>query len=99
MLIVHSLAYARKIPVKQIKLKIYGDAVKHLWNTFNKLANNHAKIAIIFGLYMLYSNKEIDRNRRNNAEKISINVFGSVYQLPIDTKKFSALSGSKMRFQ
>ena len=88
MIKVDFIAYARKVPVKKAKLKTYGDLEKPLWNTFNKLVSDYARIDIIFDLSIIYSIKETERNRRNAEEEISKNMFGSEQQLPIDTNIF-----------
>ena len=84
---------------KKAKLKTYGDMAKHLWNTFTKLASDYARIDINFDLYINYSIKETEWNRRNTVEGISTNIFGSERQLLIDTKTFRAVSEKKMKFQ
>ena len=99
MIKVDFIAYARKVPVKKAKLKTYGDLEKPLWNTFNKLVSDYARIDIIFDLSIIYSIKETERNRRNAEEEISKNMFGSEQQLPIDTNIFWAVSENKMKFQ
>ena len=84
------MAYARKVPVKKAKLKTYGDMAKQLWNTFTKLANDYARIDIIFDVYITYSIKETEFNRRNAVKEIRTNIFGSEQQLPIDKKSFAS---------
>ena len=60
---------------------------KHLWNTFTELASDYVRIDIFFYLYIIYSIKETERNRRNAVEGISTNIFGSEKQLSIGTQK------------
>ena len=91
------MAYARKVPVKKAKLKTYRYMTKHMWNAFTKLANDYARIDIIFHLYITYSIKETERTRRNAVKGISTNIFGSEQQLPINTKKWT-VTENKMKF-
>ena len=93
------MAYTRKLPFKKTKLKTYGDMAKHLWNIYTKLTSDYARIDIIFDLHIIYSINDKEQIRRNAVEGISINIFESEQQLPIDTKNLSAVGENKMKFQ
>ena len=56
-LVLHFMAYARKVPVKKAKLKTYRDMAKHLWNTYTKLPSDYARIDIIFDLHYQGNNR------------------------------------------
>ena len=63
-LVLHFMAYARKVPVKKAKLKTYRDMAKHLWNTYTKLPSDYARIDIIFDLYITYTIKETTEQKK-----------------------------------
>ena len=98
-LVVYFMAYARNLQMGKAKLKTYRDMVKHLWNTFTKLASDYERIDITFDLCIIYGIKDTKCNRRNAVEGVSTNIFGSEQQLPINTKIFSPVGENKMKFQ
>ena len=80
-LVVNSMAYTRKMPAKKIKRKTYGDVVKHLKNTFSKLASNHAKIAIIFDLYIIQY--QINRTKQTKQYRKNKHIIFSLFSAPL----------------
>ena len=40
MIVIDFMAYARKVPVKTLKLKTYEDFGSQLWGTFSRLSEN-----------------------------------------------------------
>ena len=63
MIAVDFMAYARKVPVKKLKLKTYEDFAKNLWNTFTALSKDWERMDIVFDLYLSNSIKNHERTR------------------------------------
>ena len=59
------MAYCRKVPLRELPSKTYGDLVRHLWATFQGLLSSLERIDIIFDLYLDRSIKESKRKRRS----------------------------------
>ena len=99
MIVIDFMAYARKVPVKKLKLKTYGDFVKKLWNTFSYLSRYCNRIDIIFDLYLQHSIKQFERDRRGKHDAINTTISQVDQPLPVDMDRFWSSAENKVRFQ
>ena len=99
MIVIDFMSYARKVPVKKLKLKSFQDFAMHLWGTFSNLSKDCDRTDIVFDLYLPHSIKQHERNRRIKIAGINTNISGSEQPLPIDMDRFWAVMENKVRLQ
>ena len=99
MIVIDFMAYARKVPVKKLNLKTFGDFVQNLWKTFCYLSKDAKRIDIIFDLYIDDSIKQFERNRRSKSESIETTIKRNDQPLPKELDKFWASNENKMKLQ
>ena len=97
--VIDFMAYARKIPPKKMRLVTYEDFFTALWKTFTRLSKGSNRIDIVFDVYLRYSIKQGERNRRSKLDPIETNIATVKQQLPVDMDRFWSSSENKMRFQ
>ena len=83
-IVIDFMAYARKVPIKKMKLKTYEELFNTLWNTFSSLSNECARIDIVFDVYLHCSIKEGERSRQSKEDSIETIITSTKQQLPIE---------------
>ena len=83
-IVIDFMAYARKVPIKKMKLKTYEELFNTLWNTFSSLSKECARIDIVFDVYLHCSIKEGERSRRSKEDSIETIITSTKQQLPIE---------------
>ena len=61
------MGYARKVPIKEMKLKTYRDFARNLWNSFQSYSSTSNHTDIVFDLYKDLSIKGNEHNRRKKT--------------------------------
>lgn len=97
--VIDFMAYARKIPPKKMRLVTYEGFFTALWKTFSRLSKGSNRIDIVFDVYLRYSIKQGERNRRSKLDPIETSISTVKQQLPVDMDRFWSSSENKMRFQ
>ena len=67
--------------------------------TFSRLSKASSRIDIVFDVYLRYSIRQSERNRRSKLDPIEIRIATVKQPLPVDMDRFWASSQNKMRFQ
>ena len=78
---------------------VFHDLVKNLVSTFQSLSATCTRIDIAFNFYKEKTIKSNERDRRSDGKCISTNVSTLDQLLPVEMKKFWALSNNKASFQ
>ncbi|KAG1651294.1 hypothetical protein GQR58_027289 [Nymphon striatum] len=78
------MAYARKVAVKKLKLKTFGDMAAQLWKTFSAMASTCKRIDVVFDVYEAGSIIDFERLRRSTVDPIEVSINRSDTPLPID---------------
>ena len=86
MIAIDFMAYARKVAVSKLKLKTFGDFVKHLWQTFSHLSRGCSRLDIIFDLY-------IDTDAKSPAFGWRLQLSDSISSSPAEQAKSPAELG------
>ena len=68
--VIDFMAYARKIPLKTIQLKLFEEFAKHLLDIFLSISWHSQRVDIIFDVYVEDSIKAFEENRRTTAIKL-----------------------------
>ena len=87
-LIIDFMAYCRKVPSRKLLLKTYGDLVRHLWATFQRLSLLSERIDIIFDLCLDRSIKEGERKRKSHNGGAETTILELKQSLLVETEKF-----------
>ena len=61
------MAYARKIPLEALQLKLFEEFAKHLLNIFLSISWHSQRVDLIFVVYVDDSIKAFKRNRRTSG--------------------------------
>ena len=85
--------------MSKLKLKTFGDFVKHLWQTFSHLSRGCSRLDIIFDLYIEQSIKEHERERRSKTDGINTEINRRDQPLPVDMNRFWSSTTNKVRLQ
>ena len=64
------MAYARKIPLKTIQLKLFEEFAKHLLDIFISISWHSQRVDLIFDVYVEDSIKAFEGNRRTTVIKL-----------------------------
>ena len=67
--VIDFMAYARKIPLKTLQLKLFEEFAKHLLDIFLSISWHSQRVDIIFDVYVEDSIKAFERNRRTSGIK------------------------------
>lgn len=97
--VIDFMAYARKVPTKKMRLVTYEDFFRALWKTCSRLSKGSTRIDIVFDVYLRYSIKQGERNRRSKLDPIETSIATVEQQLPVDMDRFWSSSQNKMKFQ
>ena len=97
-LIINFMKYYRKVPLKKLLLKTYGDLSRHLWGNFQELSPSSVRIDIIFDLYLDRSIQKGERNRRNQDCVVETTILLSKQSLPFAMEMFWGSSSNWNRF-
>ena len=96
MLEIDFMVYARKVQVKKLNLKTFGDFLENLIRTFSFLSNDCRRVDIVFDLYNEQSIKYYEHTRRGKSDGgIKINIRRLDQPLPTDMDKFWCSSENK----
>ena len=93
------MAYARRVPVKKLKLKTYEDLFNNLWKTLCYLSRDYCRIDTGFDLYLKDRVKQYERERRRKADPVNTVIRRSDQPLPVEMDRFWASCEKKVRFQ
>ena len=97
MVIIDFMGYARKVPVKTMKLNTFSDLAENL--TFEGLSRTCSRTEIIFDLYHESSIKGSERSRRSKRPGVYTAVSRLDQPLPVELDKFWSVSSNKVSFQ
>ena len=95
-LIIDFMAYSRKVPSRKLLLKTYGDLVRRLWATFQRLSLLSERIDIIFVLCLDRSIKEGERKRKSHNGVAETTILELKQSLLVETEKFWGSSSNKI---
>ena len=87
-IVIDFMAYCRKVPVKKLQLQTYEDLANNLWQTFQKISSNSARIDIVFDLYLDQRIKQGERTRRSKGAVVETKIFTIKQTLPVELEKF-----------
>ena len=91
------MAYARKIPLETLQLKLFEEFAKHLLNIFLSISWHSQRVDLIFVVCVEDSIKAFERNRRTSGIKpIEIEVIQD--STPVDMSSFWGSSSKKPSF-
>ncbi|KAG1670900.1 hypothetical protein GQR58_016621 [Nymphon striatum] len=93
------MAYARKVAVKKLKLKTFGDMAAQLWKTFSAMASTCKRIDVVFDVYEAGSIIDFERLRRSTVDPIEVSINRSDTPLPIDLDRLWASISNKSKFE
>ena len=98
-IVIDFMAYARKVPLKKLKLRTFEDFANNLWKTFRYLSRDSSRIDIVFDLYLKDSVKQYERDRRSKTDPINTSIRRRDQPLPVEMDRFWASSDNKIYFQ
>ena len=91
------MAYARKIPLETLQLKLFEEFAKHLLNIFLSISWHSQRVDLIFVVYVEDSIKAFERNRRTSGIKtIKIETIQGSTPIPVDLSLFWGSSSNKI---
>ena len=97
--VINFMAYARKIPAKQLKLKTFGDMASHLWKAFSAMSSTCKRIDVVFDIYEAGGFKDFERIRRSTVDPIEVSINCSDTPLLIDMDRFWASISNNAKFE
>ena len=84
------MAYARKVPIRNLKLKTFGEFAEFMYCSFDKMSSKSGRLDIVFDLYLPTCIKSSERSRRQKVDPIEVTISNPLTHIP---------SGNKQRFQ
>ena len=97
MIVIDFMSYARKVPIKKLGLKTFGDLFSNLWDTFQNIHKNCSRIDIVFDLYVESSLKTYGRIYRYQVDSIEVDIRSISQPLPVEVDTFWSSSTNKTK--
>ena len=97
--IIDFMAYARKVPIRNLKLKTFGEFAEFMSCSFDKMSSKSGRVDIVIDLYLPTSIKSSERSRRQKVDPIEVTISNPLTPIPVELDQFWASSGNKQRFQ
>lgn len=97
--VVDFMAFARKIPIKSMKIKTYGEFAEIIWKSICQACHNSERIDIILDIYKESSVKGFERSRRSKKQPIEYGVPKDTTPLPVDIDAYWASTKNKELLQ
>ena len=90
------MAYARKIPLKTLQLKLFEEFAKHL---LLSISWHSQRVDIIFDVCLEDSVKAFERNRTSRIKPTEIEIIQDSTPIPVDMSSFWGSSSNITKFQ
>ena len=98
--VIDFMAYARKIPLKTIQLKLFEEFSKHLLDIFLSISWHSQRADIISDVDVEDSIRAFERNKKTSGIKaIETAIIEDSTPIPVDTSSFWGSFSNKTKFQ